>query len=205
MSKTRKGAGLMKYLKTGITVVVALVLIVGCYYYVSHRKPDSAEDDVEVTELDEVLSKQLDDAYPPTPREVVRFYNRIIECAYGESYSDEQFEQLISQARKLMDEELLESNPEDEYKVNFKNEIASYKEEPTQILQTSVCDANEVEEKKIDGADCAFVKATYFLKEGNKKESNIAYKRTYQEYLLRKDQDGNWKILAYHLAEGDSE
>ena len=55
-----------------------------------------------------------------------------------------------------------------------------------------------MEYKEVDGDDCAYVKASYFIKEG------YAYSRTYQMYVLRKDADGNWKILEFYQVNGDS-
>ncbi len=40
--------------------------------------------------------------------------------------------------------------------------------------------------------------ASYFVKEGN------SYTRTYEEYVLRKDTNKQWKILGYQLTKGDS-
>ncbi len=183
-----------KYLKTGITALLAVALIVGFYYYMMHREAKTAEDDVEITQLHQVLSKQLDTAYPPTPREVIKFYNRIIECAYGGDYDSEQFEKLAAQARKLMDEELLQENPIDTYKSAFLKEITSYEDDSRKILQTGVCNSDEVRFREIEGAKCAYVQATYFMKQGKSD-----FSKTYQSYLLRQDKDKKWKILSYHL------
>lgn len=189
-----------KYLKMGISTVVVIALIVGCYYYMTHRKTKAAEDDVQITQLQQVISKQLDSAYPPTPREVVKFYNRIIECAYGSEYDDEQFEKLMVQARKLMDEELLTNNPKDAYKNQLMQEIASYKDDSRQIMRTRVCSSDDVRFREIEGKKCAYVQATYFIKQGKNDFST-----TYQSYLLRQDKDKKWKILAYHLTEAPDE
>ncbi len=188
----------MKYLKPIITVIIAVLLITGCYYYFTHRETKTADDDVDVTELDKVLARQLDSNYPETPRGVVLFYNRIIECAYGGGYSEEQFELLIGQARMLMDEELLENNPLDTYKLQFQEEIAQYKEKSQKIIRTGVCDSEEVEYEEINGEECAYVTATYFIKTGKNH-----FTRTYESYLLRKDGKSNWKIVAYHLTSSD--
>lgn len=189
-----------RYLKMGTSTVLVIVLIVGCYYYMTHRKTKAAEDDVEVTQLHQVLSKQLDSAYPPTPREVIKFYNRIIECAYGDEYDAEQFSQLAAQARKLMDEELLANNPQDTYQNQLQQEIASYQEESRRILQTRVCDTDDVRYQEIEGRKCAYVQATYFIKQGKND-----FTKTYQSYLLRQDQDKNWKILAFGLTSATDE
>ncbi len=188
-----------KYIKTGIAAAVVIAMIVGCYYYMTHRETKAA-DDVEVTQLDQVLSRQLDQSYPPTPREVVKFYNRIIDCMYGGDYDSEQFEKLTGQARKLMDEELLENNPDDTYKNQLIAEVASYDKESRKILQTSVCNSDEVRYKEIEGKKCAYVRAAYFMK-----EAEGSFFRTYQEYLLRQDKDKNWKIVAYHITSAPEE
>lgn len=186
------------YLKLGLIVVIAVALIGGYYYYLSHRNAKAPEDSVEITELDEIISKQLDSDYPPTPREVVKFYNRIIECVYADGYDEEQFDQIIGQARKLMDDELLEENQLEDYKKQLQEEIQTYKNNSQQIIQTTVCDSDEVEKKEIDGRKCAYVKATYFLKSGKGQ-----FEKTFERYLLRQDDKGNWKILAYYLINGE--
>ena len=167
-----------KYVKMGISAVLVIAVIVGCYYYMTHRKTVPAEDDVEITQLQQVLSKQLDHAYPPTPREVIKFYNRIIECAYGSEYNEEQFQKLMAQARKLMDVELLENNPQDTYQKQLLQEITSYQENSIKILQTRVCDSDEVRYKEIEGRKCAYVQAIYFMKQGKD------FIKTYQDLSL---------------------
>lgn len=183
-----------KTIRIVIFAVIFLALIVGYYYYLTHRSTKTPEQEVKITELDEVLSKQLDTSYPATPREVVKFYNRILECVYANDYTQEQFDGLASQARKLMDEELLAGNPEEEYKTQLKTEVAQFSDGSEKILQTSVSDSDEVEYTELEGRECAYVEASYFMRKG-KSEFN----KTYERYLLRKDNDGNWKILAYYL------
>lgn len=187
-------------LKMGIVAVLMVALIGGYYFYLSHRTTKPAEEDVEVTELDKVIGKQLENKYPPTPREVIKFYNRIIECAYGDSCSEEQLGQLVSQARKLMDEELLAGNPEDEHKIKLLEDIAVYKDNKQKIIQTQVCNSDEVEFADIEDRKCAYVSASYFIKQGKGK-----FERTNENYLLRKDADGNWKILGYYLTGSEEE
>ena len=185
-----------KYVKMGISAVLVIAVIVGCYYYMTHRKTVPAEEAVEITQLQQILSKQLDRAYPPTPSQVIKFYNRIIECAYSSEYDSNQFDKLMAQARMLMDEELLENNPQDTYKEQLQQEITSYKDDSVKILQTRVCDSDEVRFREIEGRKCAYVQAIYFMKKGKSD-----FSKTYQSYLLRQDQNNDWKILAYHLTD----
>ena len=98
----------------------------------------------------------------------------------------------------LFDDELLENNPRDEYFKNLKEDISEYHDKNKTIASSAVDSSNDVEYKEVDGDDCAYVKASYFIKEGS------AYSRTYQMYVLRKDADGNWKILVFYQVNGDS-
>ena len=125
-------------------------------------------------------------------------YNRIITCFYNDEYTDDELYDLGDQARKLFDDELLENNPRDEYFKNLKEDISEYHDKNKTIASSAVDSSNNVEYKEVDGDDCAYVKASYFIKEGS------AYSRTYQMYVLRKDADGNWKILVFYQVNGDS-
>lgn len=187
-----------KYAKIIGISILCIALIVGYYYYLSHRDKKDVENNTKVGEVQEVLLKDLDKDYPPTPREVVKFYNRILTCYYNEEYDEDQFEALAEQARKLMDQELLNNNPKDIYLSSLKAEVEQYKERKQTLADTTVSSSSEVEFKTVDGQECAYVTASYFSKEGN------SYTRTYEEYVLRKDADKNWKILGYQLVKGDS-
>ena len=190
----------MRYVKIAVVAVVCLLVFGGYFFYLNHRSSGLSEGDVEVTAVQEVISKQLDTAYPPTPREVIKFYNRILECMYGEKYTQKQFDQMADQARKLMDDELIAGNPEQEYKKQLQEEVTEYKEDSQKIIQTTVCDSDEVEYVKLEGKECAYVESSYFMRKGKGK-----FMRTYERYLLRKADDGKWKILAYYLMQGNEE
>ena len=99
-----------------------------------------------------------------------------------------------------MDEELLANNPEEAYKTKLQTEVQSYQEESRKILKTRVCNTDEVVYREIEGKKCAYVQATYFMKQGKKD-----FFKTYQSYLLRQDQNKNWKILAFHLTDAADE
>jgi len=177
-----------------------VVVIVGYYYYLNHKKGVSVEDAViEETEVQKILDKDYVNDYPATPREVIKNYNRIISAFYNEEYDEEQFVELATKARFLMDAELLEANPEDAYFANLRYEIASYKDIPKTIVSSSVSDSNDVVYKVIKGHQCAYVDTYYFCKEGTD------YSRTYEKFVLRKDDSGEWKILAWKLREPEDE
>ena len=124
---------------------MCVCVILGGYYYLTNRNNAKEEENITLTEIQELTTKNLDKNFPATPREVVKLYNRIITCFYNDEYTDD-----------------------------------------------------ELYDLGVDGDDCAYVKASYFIKEGS------AYSRTYQMYVLRKDADGNWKILVFYQVNGDS-
>ena len=74
-------------------------------------------------------------------------------------------------------------------------EIAEYKEEKKTISRASVCDSNDVKYTNDKGDEIAYVTASYFIKAGN------SYEDTDEMYVLRKDEDGKWKILVYYQIE----
>lgn len=187
-----------KAIRIGLSVIICAGLVVGYYYYLSHRNDNNTtEDATKVTEVDKILQKDFDEQYPTSPREVVKWYNRIITAYYGEEYTDEQLEGMADQARKLLDDELLQYNLKDTYLENLKKDIDNYKTLNKKIVQSSVSDSNDITYATVKGASCAYVNAYYFSKEGSN------YSRTYQEFVLRKDSKGKWKILTFRLTEGE--
>lgn len=189
----------MKNKSTRTTIIViACIAVVLCLYYSLSNRADTQTEDVELTEVQDIVTRDLDDNYPATPREVIKFYNRIVTCFYNEEYTDDELYDLGDTARKLFDDELLENNPRDEYFESLKESIADYRDSSRTIVSTSVQDSDDVTYKTVDGESCAYVRASYFMKAGD------VYTRTYQMYVLRKDDDGNWKILVFYQVDGDS-
>ncbi len=186
-----------KRVRSIVLAVICVVVIVGAFWAVSLRRSGSVQSDAELTEVQKVITRDLERNYPKTPREVVKFYNRIISCFYNEEYTEDELYELGDQARMLMDDELLENNSRDDYFENLKADIETYREKSKTIASTSVCDSNEVNYQTIDGDECAYVNASYFINEDK------SYSRTYQTYVLRKDEDGNWKILVFYQTEGE--
>lgn len=187
-----------KAIRISLTVIFCVALVVGYYYYLSHRNDkNAAESTTELTEVDKILQQDFDEKYPSSPREVVKWYNRIIKAYYEEDYTDKQLEAMAKQARKLMDAELLSYNSEEQYIESLKQDIAQYEEANKKIVQSTVSESNDITYATVKGDSCAYVQSYYFVKEGSN------YSRTYQEFVLRKDKQGEWKILTFHLTEGE--
>ena len=105
----------------------------------------------------------------------------------------------------LLDEDLLMVNPRNAYLKSVKTDIEEYKSQKKRVVSTDVCDSNDVEyvDDKKEGTDhvdkLAYVNASYFI------NTNGEFTNTYQQFVLRQDEDGRWKILTFYEVEGESE
>lgn len=191
----------MKKARIIIIAVVCIGLICGGYYFYSQNNVINEE---ELTEVEKIIVKDLKKDYPKTPREVVKLYNRIVKCYYGEEMDDDQLEKMVDQMMTLLDEDLLLVNPRDEYYSSVVSEIEEYQKEKKVIVSTDVCDSNDVkyvDDKKDDANKIdklAYVNASYFINTDGK------FANTYQQFVLRQDEDGHWKILTFYEVEGES-
>lgn len=187
----------MKLFRNIVIGLICVGVVVGYYYYVSHKGTASEAGDV--TEVQKVILKDLEASYPATPREVIKFYNRILCCYYNEEYTEEEFQKLADQALVLMDQELADNNPAEQYYLQVKAEVDEYRKKSRTINSASVCDSNEVEQITIAGVDYAYVTSSYFVRDKD------GFSRSVQKYVLREQEDGTWRILAFELDEGVSE
>ncbi|SFQ48773.1 hypothetical protein SAMN02910358_02412 [Lachnospiraceae bacterium XBB1006] len=187
-----------KVIRIVIIGIVFAALIGGYYYYLTTRNGNGAQNKTaNQTEVQKLLSEDLTNNYPTTPRSVIKMYNRFLKCIYNERYSDKEFRQMIESQRALFDEELLGQNPEPQYTQSMRNDVKKYKDEKRSIRNTSLCSGNEVVYKTIKKRECAYVTCSYFLK------VDSDYQTTNQRYVLRKDNTGKWKILVYYMIRGE--
>ena len=190
----------MKNAKYVIIAIACICAICAGFFFFSE---DNKEQEKNLTEIEKVIVKDLKNNYPNTPREVVKFYNRIVKCYYGENPTDEQLEKLVDQMLCIMDEDLLLMNPRDVYYNSVLQDIAMYKEQKKSLVSTDVCDSNEVKyiDDKKEGTSkvdkLAYVNTSYFINT----DGEFAY--SYQEFVLRKDANGRWKILTFYEVKGE--
>lgn len=192
-----KKSGLIK----GVIVGVVLICLVGGYYYylTNKREDKSKEETVKATVVQEVLMRNLDNNYPPTPREVVKYFGELAQCIIGETYTDEEFEKLALQAQKLYDAELISNKTQQQYLDDLKWDINTFKEEEIVISSYSPSSSVDVEEFSRDGYKWAKLYCSFSLRKGTYIESNE------EVFLLRRDEDGHWKIYGWQPVENDEE
>ena len=175
--------------------LVLIALVVGYYFYLSNRKPKEAAEDTETTvsAVQKLLLKNIDDDYPPTPREVLKLYSDITVCFYSEDYTDEELTQLALQIEKLYDEELIANNTPDQYQKNLRWDIKTMKDKNLRVTSYSVASATDVDYFDAGGS-WARLSCTYTIRSG--KEAGLAR----EIFLLRKDDMGHWKIYGWEAA-----
>ncbi len=180
-------------------IFIILATLAFMYYIYIDSRPKEEVVIEENTEVVRLINKNLDETYPKTPREVVKLYNRIIICFYNEEYTNNQLISLTKQARKLFDDELLERNPYDEYFERLCNEIEEYEKNNMTIGSCLLASNRDVEYYALKGRRYSSVECVYYLKgdEGTIKVS--------EEYVLRKDDEGKWKIVYWKLADKEDE
>ncbi len=100
--------------KTITTIIVMLLLAIGivaAYFAISERRSREREEkELEVTEVDKLLDRNMETSYPATPRETIKLYSRMMKCFYNEELTDAEVEQMMDKMRLLFDEEFLAEN-----------------------------------------------------------------------------------------------
>lgn len=174
-----------------------LIAVVGavCYFaYLSGRSRDaSAEAAMTATQL--ALSRDLQNNYPPTVKEVVKYYADIQKCLYNKECSAEEVEQLGMKARDLYDAELLANNDVTVNLVQLKTEVESFQKDGSQITAASVASSANVDTFEEDGYEFARIHCMYTVVIDG--QSNLVD----MVYLLRRDDGRRWKIYGWDRAE----
>lgn len=187
-----------KIAKTVIIVVILAAIILVYYYYLGHRaKRQEVEEAVAATVVQSVLMRDLEHNYPPTPKEVVKYYAEITECFYNETYTDEELTLLADKIQQLYDEELAANKTQEQYMEDLKTEIAEMKGKQLTIASYEVSASTDVEEFTQSGYSCARLYCTFYLRQ----PGNGGRVASQERFVLRKDEDGHWKILGWELVE----
>ncbi len=177
-----------------VVFVILLVAVVGYYcYLVNHYDSDAAEKTL--TAVENVLVRDLEYNYPPTPKEVIRYYNEIIKCFYNEECTEEEIEELGRKARELYDQELLDYNAWDSYILRLQAEIQDFRNNNRKISSVSLASSTDVDEFTEDGYQFAKIHCGYNILQGKDGSYSL------EVYLLRKDDEGHWKIYGWDLAD----
>lgn len=191
----KKFSGLRSLIAMGIMVL----LVVGYYYYLSNRdiaQPEEAVSEGEIlTPTQEVLLRDLETNYPPTPREVVKYFSQITQCFYNEDNTEDEIYALGMKARELYDSQLAEHQTEEDYIASLKFDIEDYKQNKRTISSYAPSSSVDVETFSEDGYDWARLYCIYGIKQGE-----LLYNSN-MVFILRKDENSHYKIFGWKLAE----
>ena len=189
----------MKKTNTSVTKITVffiflLVLVVGYYAYLSgtHR---TEQQEAVMSEVDTALSRDLDNDYPATPKEVIKYYNDLTKCFYNEECTAEELQDLGRKSLQLFDEELQENNDEDTYLIRLQGEVQNYKDNKRKITSVSLAPSTNVDYYSVDGYSFARISCGYTMTENGKKTSTVMV------YLLRRDDNRRWKIYGWETAD----
>ena len=179
------------------TTLIFLVLIIGVVAYFAYLSTKSRDRDQEadMRAVQVVLSRDLENNYPPTVKEVMKYYTDIQKCLYAEECADEEIEQLGMKARALYDDELLAANDVTVHLLQLKSEITSFQEDSKKITAVSVASSANVDTFTEDGYEFARIHCMYtILADGQSSLVDMVY-------LLRRGEDRRWKIYGWDLAQ----
>lgn len=180
------------------SLCVVGVVVLGVFFALNMREDDSeiSKNKITNTEAQTILSKDIDRNYPATVREVVRLFSRISKCYHNETVSKEDFSALVEFQRKLFDEEFLENNPLDTFTNNLTAEIDAAKAKEQTMIMYRVQKQSSVVTWQDGENHFAKIIASYTM--NAKGESPT---RTFEEFLLREDENGYWKIVGWRLTD----
>ena len=179
-------------------VIIVGIFIIGAYIMITktnEKKATSA--DIMENEINKLLEKDLEASYPATPREVVKLYSRYLKCIYNNSLTDEEISQMAEKVRILYDDELLANNPIDDYVYDLKIDISDYVANERTVTSYSVDSANNVVTWSEGEVEYARLIASYTTRESGK------YQKSYEEFLLRRNEEAKWKIVGFRLTEDE--
>ena len=183
----------MKKVTTRTTIIIVLLVVaaVGYYAYLSNRSKDSKAE-ASMTVVETTLSRDLAKDYPPTPKEVVKYYNEILRCLYNEESTEEEIEALGLKARELYDEELLAANELGTNQMMLKADVLNWRKNKRRYANFNLASSTNVELYEYNGYSCARIMCGYIISQDGKnpQQTNLIY-------ILRKDADKRWKIMGW--------
>lgn len=189
----------MKRFKTprgAFFLLLAMCCVLLAYYLINQRiEKSKPEDYVQLTKVQEVLSRNLVTNYPQTPKEVIKYYSEITKCFYNEKYTEEELYALAMKAQELYDHDLVANKTEEEYIYDLKSEIQAFKEKDYYISSYGTSSSTDVYDFTEDGFEFSRLYCTYNIRVGT------VIQPIEEVFLLRKDLEGHWKIYGWDLAE----
>jgi len=177
----------------GVLIVLFLAVLIVFYYMHLSNKTNNTEEETgqKVSEIQEVLNRNLTTNYPASPKEVIKYFSEITKCYYLGTLEDNDIVKLGTKMMQIYDEDLINSKSFEAYIADLKSDIAFYNANGYYISSYSPSASTDVFYFSEDGYEWARLYCTYMIKSGQ-------YTKSVQEvFVLRKDADSHWKIYGW--------
>ena len=180
-----------KTVKVVIVVAIMCILVIGYYAYLSEKTARDKRNKT-LTEKQQLLTQDLDNEYPHSPRDVVQMFSKMTSCVYNERLENEDLENMVAQMRKMYAQALVTdaNNTQEKQVAKLKEEMEQY-EANDKITNYVLSEVSQVEYDTVEGQECALVDAVYTVRQGNK------YPKVARSYVLVKEENDRWKILGW--------
>ncbi|MCX4270391.1 MAG: hypothetical protein OSJ62_17300 [Lachnospiraceae bacterium] len=185
----------MKKYRGLILAVVLIGLGLGYYAYLSNRNiATPAETQASLSDTEKLIAKDIEKNYPNTPIKVVELYSDFTLAFYAKDTDEDTLEKLVKQSILLFDEELLAENSEEDLIKKTKEEVEEYHNKSQTITRYILEDSRDVDYYTLDDFSYCVVTVEYFIRNDS---GGLA--KTYEDFMLRKDEFDRWKIVGWQL------
>ncbi len=190
-SKTGKG-------KIVLALVVILLIFLAVFYF-QINKNNSRKEEIVLTDTQSAIQRDLSVNYPQTPKAVVRYYAELSKCMYNPDNSDKEIEQLAIQSRILLDEKLVAQQTDAQYIAALRSTISGFIQDKRKIISYTTSSSSEVEYATTELGETASLYCNYTMQ-----KDSLNYIDT-EQFLLRKNEEGRWKIVGWQSANKNTE
>ena len=202
-----------KHVKTIVMMIFIVVVLVGVYLALSRRNKEETSTDQaaarsieDMTRTQKLIAEAAYKDYPSTPVQLLKYYNEITICFYNEDYTEDELRALAQISRGMLDAELVANQTNDQYFEQLKKDIANLKlqgDYGTTIYNIDVTPSMDVFYFEHEGYECARLYDTFTMKQ--MKSGTIYYPVVRYVYVMRRDEEGHWKILGFKKEEDEAE
>jgi len=182
---------------TFVLFLCVIIILLG-YYLVTLKGKQNKEEEVVFTKVQNVLLRDLERSYPPTPKEVVIYFSELTQCLHNEEYSEEELEQMAKQIQGLYDEELVANKEEEAYMTDLRSEVTVFKASNSAISSFTPSSSTDVFYFTEEDRECARLYCTYNIRTGT------VMQKSEHVFVLRKDDEGHWKIFGWDLVDDEA-
>lgn len=183
-----------------ILLIILLVIGIIIWFVIKAvQEEDKSDESVTSQNLNtsvssELLAKDYVMDYPPTPKEVVKYYAEMTQVLYNGECIEEEIELLAYNMLLLCDIEFVDYQVTEEYLVALKTEIDAYRENNWRISSYALSSSEDVVYYENEGDEYAQLFCSLSIQKGEDTAS------INQSYILRKDEEGRYKILGWQTA-----